>query len=91
MDPLLICVALLLVPLALLLALLVDVRRDRPDREDLNRLFPPISDEEFLARCTPGTSPEVALKVRRIVAERMPVEYERVYPSSRFIEDLEAD
>jgi hypothetical protein len=91
MDPFIICVSLLLLPLALLLAFLPDVKRDRPDRQDLNRLFPPISDNEFLARCTPGTSPVVALKVRRIVAERMPVEYERVYPSSRFIEDLGAD
>jgi hypothetical protein len=91
MDPIIICVVLLVLPLALLLAFLADVKGDRPDREDLNRLFPPISDDEFLARCTPGTRPEVALKVRRIVAGRMPVEYERVYPSSRFIEDLGAD
>ena len=91
MAPLLICLAFLLFPLALLLAFLADPKRDRPDREDLNRLFPPISDKEFLARCTPGTSPEVAIKVRRIVAEMLPVDYERVYPSSRFVEDLGAD
>lgn len=53
--------------------------------------FPPISDEEFLARCTPGTRPEVALTVRRIVAEQLGFEYERIYPSSRFVEDLGAD
>ena len=53
--------------------------------------FPPISDAEFLARCSPGTSPEVALKVRKIVAEHLAVEYERIYPSSSFIEDLGAD
>jgi hypothetical protein len=52
--------------------------------------FPPISDAEFLARCPPGTSPEVALKVRKIVAEYFGVEYERVHPSARFIEDLGA-
>lgn len=53
--------------------------------------FPPISDEEFLARCTPGTNPRIALKVRKIVSEQLSVEYDRVYPSSRFIEDLRAD
>ncbi|VTR91970.1 Uncharacterized protein OS=Pirellula staleyi (strain ATCC 27377 / DSM 6068 / ICPB 4128) GN=Psta_3621 PE=4 SV=1 [Gemmata massiliana] len=53
--------------------------------------FPPISDAEFLALCTPGTDPKVALKVRRIVADHFAVEYERVYPSTRFIEDLGAD
>jgi hypothetical protein len=53
--------------------------------------FPPISDAEFLARCPPGTSPDVALKVRRIVADMLAVEYERVYPSSRFVDDLAAD
>ena len=53
--------------------------------------FPPISDDEFIARCGPGTNPEVALKVRKIVADRLGVDYERVYPSSRFVEDLGAD
>ena len=53
--------------------------------------FPPISDAEFLARCSPGTNPEVALKVRRIVADCFAVEYERIYPSTRFIKDLGVD
>jgi hypothetical protein len=53
--------------------------------------FPPISDAEFVARCKPGTSPEVALKVRRIVAEHFAVAYERVCPEMTFIEDLGAD
>jgi hypothetical protein len=88
MDPVIICVALLLLPLAILLAFLADAKRDR---QDSRREFPPISDEEFLARCTPGTRPDVALKVRRIVAERLAVHYEQVYPSTRFIEDLGAD
>ena len=61
------------------------------NRAAFEERFPPISDAEFLARCRPGTSPEVALKVRRIVAEQLAVEYERVYPSTRFIEDLGAD
>lgn len=88
MDPLLVCAAFLLLPLAVLIAFLVDAKRNQ---QDFNRQFPPISDEEFLARCTPGTRPEVALKVRRIVAKMLAVAYEQVYPSTRFIEDLGAD
>jgi hypothetical protein len=88
MDPLIICAAFLLLPLAVLIACLADAKRDR---RDFSQQFPPISDEEFLARCAPGTSPEVALKVRRIVSEMLAVEYEQVRPSTRFIEDLGAD
>ena len=53
--------------------------------------FPPISDAEFVARCTPGTRPEVAQKVRRIVAKHLAVEYDRIHPSMRFLEDIGAD
>ncbi len=52
--------------------------------------FPPISDAEFLARCSPGTDHGVALKVRRILSDIYGVEYERVYPSSRLVDDPEA-
>jgi hypothetical protein len=55
------------------------------------RRFPPISDEEFVARCGPGTNPDIALRVRRIVADTLGVEYARIYPSSSFVNDLGAD
>ena len=58
-------------------------------REHFEPRFPPISDAEFLARCPEGTNPEVALKVRRIVADSTGFEYDRLYPSTRFL-DLEA-
>jgi hypothetical protein len=58
---------------------------------DFNDRFPPISDDEFVARCTPGTRRDTALRVRRIVAEQLGVEYARIYPSSRFVQDLNAD
>jgi hypothetical protein len=60
-------------------------------RIDFNDRSPPISDDEFLACCGPGTNPEVALKVRRIVPDQMGVDYARNYPSTRFVEDLGAD
>lgn len=69
--------------------LLWDMVARREATAAFRKRFPPISDAEFLARCSPGTRPEVALKVRRLVAEELGVEYERVYPSSRF-EDLGA-
>jgi hypothetical protein len=53
--------------------------------------FPPISDAEYLARCSPGTDPVVALRVRALLSECLCVEYERVYPSSRLIPDLIQD
>lgn len=51
----------------------------------------PMSDQEFIAACGPGTDPEVALEVRRIVSEKLSIPYEEIYPSHRFIEDLKAD
>ena len=51
--------------------------------------WPPISDDEFMARCKPGTSREVALKVRRIVAEQLDIPYERVHPDQHFVDDLD--
>lgn len=53
--------------------------------------FPPISDDEFMARLPPGTNREIALKVRRIVAEQLAIEYERIYPEASFVNDLGAD
>ncbi|MCA9120331.1 MAG: hypothetical protein H6822_10125 [Planctomycetaceae bacterium] len=56
-----------------------------------NERFPPIGDDEFIRRCSPGTSRDIALRVRRIVSEQLGIEYERVYPEQRFIDDLSAD
>jgi hypothetical protein len=53
--------------------------------------FPPISDAEFMARCRPGITPQVVLRVRRIVAGQLGVEYDRIYPCTSFREDLGAD
>ncbi|WP_422929244.1 hypothetical protein [Singulisphaera sp. PoT] len=63
----------------------------RRERVAFEVKFPPISDEEFLARCAPGTNPEIALKVRRIVSNSLGVDYERIHPECRFVDDLGAD
>lgn len=77
--------------LVAIIIVLVYIAVARRARVAFEARFPPISDEEFLTRCTPGTDPEVALKVRRIVAKHFAVEYERVHPSTCFVEDLGAD
>jgi hypothetical protein len=74
-----------------IIVVLVTMIWARRDREAFEARFPPILDAEFVVRCAPGTSPEVALKVRRIAADTLGVEYERIYPSTRFVEDLGAD
>lgn len=73
------------------LAVVAVILRAVAQREEFGKRFPPISDAEFLARCPPGTNPEVALKVRRIVAHHFAIEYERVHPSMSFVEDIGAD
>lgn len=64
---------------------------DRHRRNDFNERFPPISDDEFMARCPAGTNRVIALKVRRIIAHQLGIEYERIYPESSFVNDLGAD
>lgn len=53
--------------------------------------WPPITDDEFIRRCSPGVDRERALKVRRIISEQLGVDYDRVYPEQRFVEDLGCD
>lgn len=62
----------------------------RWQQRSFNERFPPISDDEFMARCHPGANREIALKVRRIVAEQCAIEYGRIYPESSFMNDLNA-
>jgi hypothetical protein len=58
---------------------------------DFNARFPPIDDDEFIRRCGPGVNRDVAIRVRRIVSEQLGIEYERVYPEQKFVEDLGCD
>lgn len=53
--------------------------------------IPPITDDEFMARLPAGTNRDIALKVRRIVAEQFNVEYARITPETSFVNDLGAD
>ena len=61
---------------------------DRVPSEDK---WPPISEDEFIRRCSPGVNRERALKVRRIISEQLGVDYDRVYPEQEFAKDLGCD
>ncbi|MEQ1824378.1 MAG: hypothetical protein ABL921_00450 [Pirellula sp.] len=50
--------------------------------------WPAITDEEFVAKCTPGTNPRTALRVRRIISEQLGVPYAHIHPEQRFVDDL---
>ncbi|MBN9121421.1 MAG: hypothetical protein J0I06_20095 [Planctomycetes bacterium] len=80
-----------IVPILFCLIVVIAVVTAIRDRATFDERFPPISDAEFLARCSPGVSPEVALKVRQIVAHHFAIEYERVHPSMSFVDDIGAD
>src|SRR4029077_8815390 len=69
----------------LLIFLITGFFLQRRRRAAFEMRFPPISDAEFMALCPPGTKPAIALKVRRILADQLGVEYERIYPSSRIV------
>ena len=85
-------------PLALLVVLIVGVivgtaarNRFLARRRAFNDRFPPISDDEFVRRCGPDVHRDIAIRVRRIVADQLGIEYERVYPEQSFVGDLGCD
>ncbi|MCA9023824.1 MAG: hypothetical protein KDA86_01300 [Planctomycetaceae bacterium] len=47
--------------------------------------FPPISDEEFVARCEPSVSLEVAHGVRQTIGSIFGIEAERIHPETNLI------
>ncbi|MCA9188873.1 MAG: hypothetical protein R3E01_22760 [Pirellulaceae bacterium] len=51
--------------------------------------FTLIDDDEFLRRCGNGVSRNVALRVRRCVADQLGLPYKCIYPEHTFVEDLE--
>ena len=61
------------------------------DSSRINSEYLPISDDEFMAKCDPGTSRDVALGVRRVISESLGVPYESIYPEHRLVEDLGAE
>jgi hypothetical protein len=58
------------------------------ERKRFKENYPPISDEEFVKRCKPGTNPEIAIRVRHIIAEQFGIPAEHIHPETEF-RDLE--
>jgi hypothetical protein len=77
--------------LILVMCILIVIACEARRRVDFNKRFPAITDEEFLAACPAGTDRFIALRVRRIVSEQLGIEYARLHPAMRFVEDLGAD
>jgi hypothetical protein len=76
---------------AVVIAILFVFICEQRDRESFNACWPPISEDEFMDACPPGTDRFVALKVRRIVSEQLGFDYARLHPAMRFVEDLGLD
>jgi hypothetical protein len=87
MITLVVCIALGMAYLAIHCYLAQEVSESTAAFE---KRFPPISDKEFLAQCEPGTNPEIALKVRRILSDSLGIEYERIHPNASLVRDLDA-
>lgn len=66
-------------------------RRSKQERRAFNQKWPPLGDREFVARCDAGVDRAVALKVRAIVADRLGVNYQQVYPEQSLVDDLGAE
>lgn len=56
-----------------------------------NQEWPPISEDEFIRRCSPGVDRERALRVRKIISTQWGIDYDRIYPEQNFVDDLGCD
>jgi hypothetical protein len=77
--------------LGVFIALVICIVLAKKDQAAFEARFPPLTDAEFVARCGPGVSPAVALRIRRVLADALNIEYERIHPSSRIVQDLGAE
>lgn len=68
-----------------LLAFILDHRRGVAR---FNQQWPPIADDEFVRLCGPNTNREIALRVRKIIADWSGMPYERIHPEQDFVRDL---
>ena len=57
----------------------------RKVHEKYGHLFP-ITDEEFVAACSPGVNPEIALRVRDTIVDTLGVPAEIIHPDMTLLE-----
>ena len=68
----------------ILLCLCVEAREWRAYRKS----HPPLSDEEFVQRCSSDVPPELALRIRELFAQYSGVDAAIIYPDTRIVDDL---
>lgn len=76
---------------AIVLVFIIFALPSKTAQERLESRFPAITDDEFVELCGPGTNRHIALRVRRIIADQLGVEYDRIHPSCSFVNDLGCD
>lgn len=82
---------LMLLVLISIVALTLDSRSEKQRRLRVQEKYAdliPVSDEAFVAACSPRVNPEVALKVRDIIVDQFGIPAERIHPNMTLL-DLE--
>ena len=68
--------------------LVVDRKRQARHWDAYCETHPPISDEEFVQLCAPGVKREIALRVRAIICDCTGIDYDRIHPDTRLMQDV---
>jgi hypothetical protein len=82
---------LLFVGLMFWLLVSLDFSDSIPVSSGFAKKWPPISDDEFIARCHSGVDRDIALRVRAIVSKQLGIPYDQIYPKQNFVNDLGCD
>lgn len=94
MDPLIVLVAAVAIPICMYLLSLVSWQNSTTGlvpRDIVSGSGRYVSDAEFLAACAHGVSPEIALKVRHIISDQLGIPEHSIHPAHQIVEDLGAD
>lgn len=85
------CLVFVLILTTVAAALLLGPIYRRRWRIQFNSRYECIDDEQFLRRCGPGVSRDVGITVRRILAQQLSIDYERVHPEQSLQRDLRCE
>lgn len=84
----LVCILLCLLSSGIAFWLLANLSGLTSMARNFDRRWPPISEDEFIARCHAGVDRDKALRVRRIVSKQLGIPYDQIYPEQSFVNDL---
>jgi len=62
---------------------------ERRRRRRFAERWPRLSDDEFVAKCSPEIPRDTALRIRRILADQLDIPYEHIHPDQSFVRDLD--